>query len=250
MLVLTALSLAIPAALQLCILVLMVWRGLHKRFVWFFVYILYAIIEASIRLAVSHHPTAYFRVYWSTAIGGMLLTVVTLRESFLSVFWHEATLRWFRWAFWTCLALAIAYGCFEAWAAPPRQTSRFVGVMLDVEFALGITIATLGVLYGGSVRLFGILEHQRETAIILGFTANYCIAALGVLTRSTFGTRFKSVSEWIPAVAYIVGELIWTRDLMRPERKVGRLSDETLEQMSVLVGRYIAMVQKYLGREQ
>jgi hypothetical protein len=247
--VLTALSLAVTVGLQLCVFVLMLRRKLQKRFAWFFVYIVYDACESVLRLAVSHNPSAYFKVYWSTAIAGTLLTLLALRESFLSVFWHEVRFRWFRWVFWISIALAVAYGCFEAWAAPPRQASRFVVVMLDIEFAVVIVIATFGVLYAGSIKLFGILEHQRETAIIFGFTTNACLTAFGVVMRSTFGTRFKSISEWIPAIAYIIAELIWIRDLLRPERKLPQPTDETLRQMSIVIDRYVAILHRYLGRE-
>lgn len=245
----TALSVAVPIALQLCILVLLIRSGLHRRFVWFFVYIVYAVLESCIRLFFSHNEHAYFIAYWLTSIGDIAATLLALRESFLGIFWHEVRLRWFRWVFWSCIALAIGYACFEAWAAPPKQVSRFVVVMLDLEFALDIVIATFGLLYAGSIRLFGILEHQRESVIIFGFTANSCLSAFGVLARSTFGTKFNVFGEWIPAIAYIVAELIWIRGLVQPEYKVPRPSDETLQQMTGLIDRYIAIMHRYLGRE-
>ncbi len=247
--VLTALSLVITIALQVCILALLLWRRLQKRFIWFFIYIVYAVLEAIIQLAVSGNQKIYFQVYWSTAIGDVALTVLALRESFLAIFWPETRLRWFRWVFWGCIALAVAYAGWEAWVFPPRQAGRLVTVILDLEFAVGVVIAMFGLLYAGAIKLFGILEHQRETAIIFGFTANACIAVLGWLTRSAFGTRFRLLSEWIPAVAYIVAEVIWTRDLLRPERKLPE-PKETLEQMSEVMDRYITILHRYLGRER
>jgi hypothetical protein len=246
--ILTVLALVIPIVLQVCILALLLWRRLQKRFIWFFTYILYVLLEAIVRLAVSGNYGMYFKVYWSTEPVDLALTVLALRESFLCIFWPEARLRWFRWIFWSGFGLAVAYSGWEAWALPPREAGQFVAVFIDLELALDIVISVFGLLYGGFIRLFGILEHQRETAIILGFTAIACLGNFGWLTRSVFGTRFKLLSELTVAVAYMVGEAIWTRGLLRPERKLPE-PKQTLEEMSAVMTRYIAILHKYLGRE-
>src|ERR1700685_1399263 len=244
--ILTALSLAVPIIFQLCILGLLLWRRLQKRFIWFFAYIVYVLLEAVAQLAVLGNPRVYSEVYWFTVPGDVLLTLLALRESFLAIFWPETRLRWFRWVFWSGISLALIYGGWEAWAFPPRQAGRLFVVILDLEIALNIVISIFGLLYGGFIRLFGILEHQRETAIILGFTANASIATFGWLTRSVFGTRFRLLSAWVPAVAYIVALAIWTRDLLRPEWKLPEPT-QTLEEMLATMNRSIAILHKYLG---
>jgi len=246
--ILTVLSLAIPIVLQVCILALMLWRRLWKRFIWFFAYMLFVLLEAVIQLAVSGNHELYFKVYWSTAPVDVGLTVFALRESFLSIFWPEIRLRWFRWVFWSGMGLAVAYGVWEAWALPPRQAGGLFKVILNLEFGLGIVISVFGLLYAGFIRLFGILEHQRESAIILGFTANASIATFGWLTRSVFGTRFRLFSDLVPAVAYIVAEAIWARDLLRPEWKLPEPT-QTLEEMIETMNRSIVILHKYLRRE-
>jgi hypothetical protein len=246
--ILTVLSLVIPIVLQVCILGLLLWRQLQKRFVWFFVYLLYALLETTAQLVVSGNQEIYFKVYWSTAPVDVALTLLALRESFLSIFWPETRLRWFRWVFWSGIGLAVTYGVCEAWLLPPRQAGQLVSAIIDLEFVLNAVIFIFGLLYCGFIKLFGILEHQRETAIIFGFTANACFTTVGVLTRSAFGTRFRFLSESIPAVAYIVAEAIWTGDLLHEERKLPE-PRQTLEEMSAVMARYIAMLHKYLGRE-
>jgi hypothetical protein len=244
----TVLSLCVTITLQASILVLLLRRRLQKRFIWFFVYALYSLFGAMINLAVSGSSEMYFKVYWSTAIGDAALTVLALKESFLGIFWPETKLRWFRWIFWSGMAIAVTYGVWEAWALPPRQAGRLVIVIIDLEFVLNAVIFVFGLLYCGFIKLFGILEHQRETAIIFGFTANACFTTLGVLTRSAFGTKFRFFSESIPAVAYILAEAIWTRDLLHEERRLPK-PKQTLEEMSAVMARYIAILHRYLGRE-
>lgn len=247
--VLIVLSLAIPIALQMCILGLLIWRKLQKRFPWFFVYILYALLEAILRLSVAGSRNTYFIVYWSTAVPGVVLTILALRESFLSIFWPETRFHWFRWVFWGFIVITLAYAGWQAWALPSKQTTRFLSVILQFESGLDIGISIFGLLYAAAIALFGILEHQRETAIILGFTANASISIFGWITRSVFGTRFRLLSEWIPAIAYIIAEVIWTKDLLRAERRLPE-PRQSLEQMSELVDRYIAIVHRYLGSER
>jgi hypothetical protein len=246
--VLNVLSLAVPIILQACIVVLLLKHQLQRRFIWFFVYTIYSLLELIVRLVVLGHYETYFIVYWSTEPIDLALSVLALRESFLSIFWPEIRLRWFRWVFWGGFGLAIAYSIWEAWALPARDARGFTAVFIDAELAWGIVVSVFGLLYAGFIKLFGILEHQRETAIILGFTANALLGSFGWLMRSVFGTRFKLLSGLTTAVAYILGELIWTRDLLRPEWKLPQPT-QTLEEMIETMSRSVAILQKYLGRE-
>jgi hypothetical protein len=246
---LTALSLILTIALEVLILALLFRRRLCTRFPWFSAYIAYAIVECCLRLAVSGDPQSYFRVYWSTEVGDFVLTVIAVRESFIHIFWPETRQRWFKWIFTTGLGVAVIYAAWNVWAHPPEQADRAVTLILDLEFAIGTLLSICGLFYFGLIRLFGVLEHQRESGIILGFTINASIATFSWITRSTFGTRFRIVSEWIPAVAYIVAETTWIRELLRPERTLPEPS-VTLEEMNQALGGYIELFQRYLRRER
>lgn len=245
----TALSLAIPILLQVCIFLLLLRRGLQKRFPWFFIYVCYALFDACLRLVASPNQRAYFIVYWSTTIPSVALTLLALWESFLAIFWPETRLRWFMWVFWICIAVAVAYAGLQATVVTPRQAGRLMTVILDLEFGSGVIIAMFGLLYAGAIRLFNILEHQRETAIIFGFTTYATMATLSVVTRSAFGTKVRMVTDYIPAVAYILAEAIWTRDLLRDEQTLPE-PKQTLEQMSEALNRYIGILNRYVGRER
>jgi hypothetical protein len=246
--ILTALSLAIPILLQIGIIVVLLRRSLQKRFRWFFIYVCYALFELTVRLVASPNQRAYFIVYWSTAIPGAVLTLLALWESFLAIFWPEIRLRWFTCVFWICIAVAVTYAGLQATVVPPRQAGRLMTVILDLEFGSGIIIAMFGLLYAGAIKLFNILEHQRETAIIFGFTAYATMATLSVVTRSAFGTKVRMVTEYIPALAYILAEVIWMRDLLKEERTLPE-PKQTLDQMSEAIDRYIGIVNRYVGRE-
>lgn len=244
---LTALSLILTITLEAALLALLFRRRLCTRFPWFSSYIAYAIIECCLRLAFSANPQTYFRVYWSTEVGDVVLTVMAVRESFLHIFWRESRQRWFKWIFISCLGLALLYAGWNAWAHPPHQADRVVTLILDSEFAIGTLISIFGLLYFGLIKLFGILEHQRESGVILGFTINASIATFSWITRSGFGTRFRTLSEWIPAVAYIIAEITWIRELLRSEQKLPE-PGRTLEQMNQALEAYLNILQRYRRR--
>jgi hypothetical protein len=246
---LTALSLIITIALQCYILALLLRRKLRRRFPWFSVYVLYALIECLIRLVVSAQVQIYFMVYWLTEIADTLLTTAALRESFLEIFWPESRQRWFKWIFWTCIAVTVAYAGLTAWLSPPHQARPLVAGIISFEVGVQSIVAVVGILYFGLIKLFRVMEHQLESGIILGFGMNASLAALGILARSAFGTRFALFSAWLPAVAYIVAEATWVAILLQPERRLPE-PNISLEQMNEALDSYIAIVRKYLGRQE
>ena len=244
---LTALSLVLTITLEAAILTLLYRRGLCARFRWFSIYLVYALAECCLRLVVSGNPHRYFVVYWSTEVLDVVLTVVAVRESFLHIFWPKIRQRWFKWGSLSAVTIACLYATWNAWAHPPQQADRAITLILDLEFAIGTLISISGLLYFGLIKLFGIWEHQRESGVILGFTMNASIATFSWITRSAFGTRFRVLSEWIPALAYIVAEATWIRALLRPERQLPQ-PRRTLEQMNQALEAYLEILQRYRRR--
>lgn len=247
--VLTVLSLAIPIILQICIIALLFKRRLQKRFRWFLAYICYALLEAIIRLGASSNREAYFIAYWSTAVPDLVFTILTLRESFLAVFWPETKLRWFRWVFWSCIGIVIGYAGLRAWLNPARGLTRLALVIVGLELGVQYVIAAVGLIYFGSVRLFNVIGHQRESSIIWGFGMKASLIILGVYVGSIFRTTMGWLSAWLPALAYIIAELTWAIELLREEQVIPQPMT-SLEEMSDTIERYIAIVHRYLESER
>src|SRR5579864_7122351 len=108
-----AIIVGVGVCLQAVILFLLLRSGGNRRFPWFFVYILYSLVESVLRLAArgfgSGYGGLYYNVYYWTEIGEVLLAVLAVRESFLNVFREYARLRWFLITVWGSVALALAY---------------------------------------------------------------------------------------------------------------------------------------------
>jgi|SRR5579864_2373415 len=210
-------ALVLSVGLQLTVLVILIRRHLLRRFFWFSVYIAYVLIEAAVRFAVAGNASLYFKVYWLTSAGGLAFLVLAVRESFLNVFWIHTRIKWFTRVTWGCVGLALVYAVLKAWFFPPMhggwQTAAIIGSELAVEYS----ISAVAIVYFVSRWAFRIRGQEWETGVMWGFAIYESLALCGSLTRSIFGTKYRIVSEWLPAVAYIIGEVTWVLELRRDE---------------------------------
>lgn len=245
---LNKLALVVTFVLQLFVLRLLIKQRLQKRFFFFLVYLIYELCESVLRLAVAGNKAWYYNVYYWTEIGDVSLAVLTVRESFLNVFQGYTRLRWFVWTVWGCVGLAILYSILKAWILPPVQANRRGLVIIAVEGTVDYSLTSAGLLYFALILFFGIKEHQWETGIISGFTIITGVAVFGLLVRSYFGPN-RTPSQWIPALAYILGEIEWARVLRRPERKVPTpIHNLTIDDLSKL-NEYSRGLRRLFGRK-
>jgi len=253
--ILYLLSLAIPICLQVAILALLLKRDLQRRFGWFRAYIFYALFEAFVRLIASGNKDAYYIVYWSTSALAVLFTFMAIRESFLNVFWAFTRLRWFRRLFWICIGLAAAYSLAKALLQPPSNERLFVALTLHGEQTFEYLICAAGLFYFAAAKWFEIKKYQWEYRVILGFFVIAAFSNLGFLTRSIFGTRFAWFADWLPALAYIIGALIWLLNFGKME-SINHSKppvDLTPEQIMAELGRYqqfISNARTFLRRKR
>lgn len=240
---LTKIVLILSVGLQFIILAILVRRGLLRRFFWFFIYILYVLIEAGVRFAVAGNEGLYLKVYWLTSAGGLAFLVLAVRESFLNVFWVHARLKWFAGITWGCVGLALLYAVLKAWFFPPVHGGWLTAAIIGSEVAVEYSVSGVAILYFVFRWVFRIRGQEWESGVMAGFAIYECLALCGSLTRSTFGSRYRIVSEWLPAMAYIIGELTWVLALGRDEPEVTPGRDSTVDDLRE-IDQYI----KVLGR--
>jgi hypothetical protein len=235
--------------LQLLVLRLLIKNRLQRRFFWFFVYIIYDLVEAALRLSVFGSKTWYFRIYYWTDIGEAAFLIMAIRESFLNVFRQFTRLRWFIMAVWGCVALALLIALFKALAFPPVAVTHQRSLIIDLELAVEYCVTAIGILFFSLALLFRIRGHQWDAGIISGFMIAASVAVFGLLTRSLFGTKPKILYAWLPAVAYILGEIEWLVVLGRAERTVPvPRRDLTVDDLTK-VNQYIGVLGRLLGRK-
>lgn len=212
--------LLLSVGLQLTILVILVRRRLLSRFFWFSVYIAYVLIEAAVRFAVAGNASLYFKVYWLTSAGGLAFLVLAVRESFLNVFWIHTRLRWFARITWGCVGLALLYAILKAWLFPPVHGGWQTAAIIGSEVAVEYSVSGVAIVYFVFRWVFGIRGQEWETGVMWGFAIYESLALGGSVTRSIFGSKYRIMSEWLPAVAYIIGEVTWVLELSRDESEV------------------------------
>ena len=213
--------LLLSVGLQFAILAILIRSHLLRRFLWFSIYIAYVLIEAAVRFAAAGNPSLYFKVYWLTSAGGLIFLVLAVRESFLNVFWIHTRLRWFTRITWLCVGLALLYAVLKAWFFPPVHGGWQTAAIIGSEVAVEYSVSVVAILYFVFRWVFKIRGQEWESGVMAGFAIYECLALVGSLTRSVFGSKYRIVSEWLPAVAYIVGEVTWVLALSRhePEEK-------------------------------
>lgn len=247
---LTNLVLAATLGLQLVILYLLLRGGSRRRFPWFLTYIVYEICETIVRFSAAGNRPLYFKVYWITAIGGSILSILAVAESFLHVFWMYARLRWFTWIVWGCVALALVYSAFKAWLFPPVQANRIQTLIIGLEVAVDYSIGIVGILYFVLVLFARIKDHQRESGIISGFTTIAVVSVLGALIRSVFGReKFPILNRWLGSVAYLIAEVEWILALIRQERQVAPPPQNFTIKDVTMFDQYIRILGRLLGRK-
>src|SRR6202000_542035 len=79
---------------------ILIVKGLHRKYPFFFVYVLAVILIAPLRFLVSPNYTLYFWTFWVTEIMYALLAVFALHEAFHEVFVEFYDLwPWFKFLF-------------------------------------------------------------------------------------------------------------------------------------------------------
>lgn len=235
--------------LQVLVLYLLSQQRLQRRFFWFLAYIVYELCESALRFATVGNHDLYYRVYWLTAIGGVVFTVLAFRESFLNIFRVYTRLRWFTRTIWGCVGLALLYAVLKAWLFPPVNRGWQTQAIIGLELALEYSLSVVGILYFACMGFFKIRGHHWESGVILGFTIYASLAICGFLTRSIFGQRFNLVSTWTPALAYLIGGLTWVLELSRPENKPSSLPRNLTIDDLTKVEQYISTLGRLFGRK-
>ena len=235
--------------LEVVILVILVKRRLQARFLWFLVYIAYELLESVVRFSVSGNKHLYSNVFWWTEIGDVGFMVLAFGESFLNTFREYTRLRWFVAIVWSCIGAALLYALFKALFFPPVQANRLGAIIIGLEVAINFALIIVGILYFALQGLFKIRDRQWESGIIAGFGVYIVSAIFRFLIRSIFGMRFPLLNTWIRPVGYLLAELIWVKELSRPERKSPVPSrDLTVDDLTKL-GQYSRILARFLGRK-
>jgi hypothetical protein len=209
----------LPIPLQLWIVVLMVKKGLYRRFPYFFFYMVYATVT-DIARTVLIGRAAYFYVYWSTEASADLASVMAIYESFRAIFGAYYRLTWFRFV-WPSAITAIWIFCvWRVWVHPPPHFARTGAILVSGAIVSSFTIVGLALLFFLLVKVVITKWYLYEFHIVYGLGASSVGMVAAVLVRSEFRNKFIWLTEWGPALAYLVAVLVWLSAFLRKEPQI------------------------------
>jgi hypothetical protein len=258
-----ALWIAHPA-LQSVIIVLMLCRGLHRQFKYFFAYILTQLVTFAIVYPTYRHPGVVFYLYWLCQAIGVACGFAVIHEVFLDVFRSFHTLQdlgtvLFKWAGLVMLLVAgvVSVSTYSS-AMPPwmqaiTTTQRCVRI-IQVGMVLFLLFFA---------RYLGISRRQHSFGIALGL-GSVAVVEL-VLVASWVGKHLAN--PWMSIVnmtAFNLSLALWlgylaarspSRDasstLLRPQRWEQSLSDiQHPVPVNSLIPMFESMVDRALSRTQ
>jgi hypothetical protein len=197
--------------------VILLRRKVHREFPFFFMYVVFAILAAAVRLSVSGDYQLYFKVFWTTALLYNALALLALYEVFREVFFAFYELWWwFRLVFPGVALIAITIAVIRTILHPPVEATSLIGAILSSSRIVNYLEAILFALFFLLVLLLGVSRRSYPFGIVEGFG----IAALGALVayglRSEFGTKYNMFAKYAPSVAYVLGVLVWLDTFRRP----------------------------------
>jgi hypothetical protein len=231
--------------------VILVRRKLHLEFPFFFMYVVFAILAAALRLSVSSDYQMYFKVFWATAALYNVLAVLALHEVFHEVFLPFYTLWWwFRLLFPGAVGIAIFAQVRRAILNPPIQATPLIAAILSFSRVINWVEAALFGLFFALVVLLGVRWRSYPFGIVEGFGLSALGALIAYGLRSEFGTKYGSFAKYAPPVAYVVGVLVWLDTFLRhpdPEVVHAWRDKITPEQLLAEAREFMTIMKRFFG---
>jgi len=211
----------ITVGLQVWIVIVMWRKQLARRFPLFLLYMLYQIAEGIFRWVFEQRygtgSGAYFQAYWDTEAGELLLEFLALGESSWHIFSAYRKLRPF-WGLLMCtVGIAVAYGVFAAWRDIPGKIT-FARLMMRADVLETFIYTGVALIFFGLIfRLHLFQWYSRESSIILGLGVTSAAGVVMLGLTSYFGKSIQTATYWVSPWGYILAEVIWIREFLRPD---------------------------------
>lgn len=239
----------IGQVLNIWLAAILVRRKQHRKFPFFFLYIVSSILLLLVRLSVSSNYRVFFMVSWGTEAIYVILALLALHEVFRTVFAAFYEKRWF-WLFFpvvviTISVLAVVYRL----GSPPTQANQVISLIISLGMAVNLVQALLFFLFFVLVWFNGIGWREYPFGIVMGFAAIAIVIFTVEWARSVFGTKLNVAWSYAPAVAYILAVILWLNTFLRPPEPEPQWRLKiTPEQLLEEIRQYTKILGKLRGR--
>jgi hypothetical protein len=210
-----------------------VWRGLQRKFPFFFVYVLIAFFGGVVRFAVYKlcSGTVYFYVYWVSDVVGVLAALLAIYETFLRrIFPGFAAVRFYRYLFPAAVIVIALLGFLSALHSPNTRTSFYItSRVLDFIRSAVIGFFVAVILFMG--RQFTGYEFNIAAGFGIQAAVALAIAALRAQTHYT-----STVMDRFEPVAFDAACIIWLwafldkKNEPKPQATITELDTDTLHE--------------------
>jgi hypothetical protein len=209
-----------PPFLQSWIAILMLRRGTHKSYRFFFSYTVFAIAAELAKFLLSEpgkNTWLSFWVAWGCEGIYAILGFLAIYEVFGHVFENFHHLKWFKYLLPITAAIMLGIGVLIALIHPAVDTEP----LLEGIFALQVAVRCLqlGVFFLIFLlaRIFDLDYRQYAFGIAAGFGIAVAGILLGTLVRTGLGLKFLMYFTYVPSVAYCMAVTVWLVSFVRAE---------------------------------
>lgn len=196
--------------LQVGIAAAMLRRQLHRKFIYFFAYIVAQILAFSVIFPTYwHNYSAYFYVYWFSNAISAILGFKVIHEVFLDVFRPFHTLRdlgtvLFKWA---GLVMLLVAGVVSI-STSSDEIAPWMQAIITTQRCVRIVQVGMVLFLLFFARYLGVSRRQQSFGIALGF-GSFATVELGLIA-SWVGDHLGNVSmNFINMAAYNATLIIW-----------------------------------------
>lgn len=228
----------VGAGLELALAIALVrgrfWR---REFLFFFLYICYAIADVLglLVIAVIGNKQLYAHTYWIAQAFYGVLGVLAMNESFRKVFKVYYFRRsWFRFLVPGLLLTILSISVWKWLRQAPIQAGPFTIAYISFDLAVNYMLAGIFGLYGLLVFFWQVRWQQYAFHVMAGFGLFSLVGMLADALRSDFGTRMSLIFGYASAVAYIFACIIWLNGFQRTREGPDGRSGSSIDPEEVL----------------
>jgi hypothetical protein len=239
-------------ALVIGLAVILVWLKLHKKYPFFFGFVIFSILSTFAGLSSGNNYTILFKVYWTSEAIHALLALFALHEAFHDVFRLDyRDWPWFWMVFPGAVMILSVIFIGHALLHPATQAPPIIVLILSFATVVNCVKGCLFLMF--LVLAWLLLGESWPTypyGVVLGFAVSAGGSLLSYWLRSIFGTKFNSVAKYGPPVSYIVAVLIWIACCFLPPEPADRWNNfNDPEKALATVRQYMKALKRIAGKD-
>jgi hypothetical protein len=210
----------VPPLLQSCLAVVMLRRGAHKIYRFFFAYTVFAVAAELTKFALyqpGRNTWVYFWASWGSEAIYAVLGFLAIYEVFDHVFENFRAFGWFKLLLPLTAGVMLGISILIPIVHPAVDTDPLLEGIFSLQIAVRCLQLGIFFLIFLLARFFDLDYRQYAFGIAAGFGIAATGILLGTLVRTGLGLKFLIFFQYFPSVAYCIAVTVWLASFVRPE---------------------------------